>query len=138
MDSVLQWLWVSCHGPQASLIFPYLIPMLPDIFGMSELNDSPELQTYSSAVLYVLSAITPAPEFVGDILQNFVKAIKSSKVTNIAMILLRFILTSADTVMADPSQRRTGACGVLLPQFDGHKTGRSIDGYGRLPRLFVG
>jgi len=71
---------VSSHGSQASLIFPYVIPMLPDIFKMSELNDSSELQTYSSAVLYVLSAVTPVPEFVDVILQRFVAAIKSSTV----------------------------------------------------------
>jgi proteasome activator subunit 4 len=55
--------------------------MLPDIFKMSELNDSSELQTYSSAVLYVLSAVNPAPEFVDVIIQNFVTAIKFSTVT---------------------------------------------------------
>lgn len=54
--------------------------MLPDIFKMSELNDSSELQLYSSAVMYVLSAVTPAPEFVDVILDNFVTAIKSSTV----------------------------------------------------------
>ena len=77
---MLHWIWVYSHGSEASLIFPYLVPMLPDIFKMSELNDSSELQTYSSAVLYVLSAINPAPEFVDVILQNFVVAIKSSSV----------------------------------------------------------
>jgi proteasome activator subunit 4 len=47
---------------------------------MSELKDSSELQMYSTAVLYVLSAITPPAEFVADILENFVTAIKSSQV----------------------------------------------------------
>lgn len=48
---------------------------------MSELNDSSDLQTYSSAVLYVLSAVTPPREFVDVILHNFVEAIKSSTVS---------------------------------------------------------
>jgi proteasome activator subunit 4 len=47
---------------------------------MSELNDNSELQKYSSAVLYVLSAVDLAPEFVNVILQSFVVAIKSSRV----------------------------------------------------------
>lgn len=111
--------------------------MLPDVFGMSELNDSPELQTYSSAVLYVLSAITPAPEFVGDILQIFVKAIKLSKVMTID-IMLHHILTRVQTVLAHPPQRRTGSRSLFLPQFNGHKSGWSVHGYGRLPRLSVG
>jgi proteasome activator subunit 4 len=50
---------------------------------MSELNDSAEVQTYSSAVLYVLSAVNLAPDFVDVILQNFVAAIKSSTVRSL-------------------------------------------------------
>ena len=77
--------------------------MLPDVFGMSELNDSPELQTYSSAVLYVLSAITPAPEFVGDILQIFVKAIKLSKVMTIDIMLHHILNSRANSPGASAS-----------------------------------
>ncbi|KDQ54780.1 hypothetical protein JAAARDRAFT_134622 [Jaapia argillacea MUCL 33604] len=77
--TLLQWLWASCHGPQASLIFPYILPMLPEILRMSELSDSSELQNYSSAVLYVLSAVTPPPEYINVILEHFLGAIRSSK-----------------------------------------------------------
>lgn len=52
----------------------------PEVLRMSELNDSSELQTYSSAVLYVLSAVTPPPEYVEVIAENFISAIKSSTV----------------------------------------------------------
>jgi proteasome activator subunit 4 len=48
---------------------------------MSELNDSSELQTYSSSVLYILSAVTPPVEYVEAILDNFVTAVKSSTVS---------------------------------------------------------
>ncbi|KAL1951786.1 hypothetical protein VTO73DRAFT_935 [Trametes versicolor] len=76
--TILQWVWDFAHGPQAPLIFPYIIVLLPEIIRMSELNDSSELQTYSSAVLYVLSAVTPPPEFIEVIADNFINAIKSS------------------------------------------------------------
>ncbi|KAI0762664.1 ARM repeat-containing protein [Fomes fomentarius] len=76
--TVLQWVWDFAHGPQAPLIFPYTIVLLPEIIRMSELNDSSELQTYSSAVLYVLSAVTPPPEYIEVIADNFINAIKSS------------------------------------------------------------
>ncbi|KAI8995384.1 ARM repeat-containing protein [Trametes punicea] len=76
--TILQWVWDFAHGPQAPLIFPYVVVLLPEIIRMSELNDSSELQTYSSAVLYVLSAVTPPPEFVEVIADNFITAIKSS------------------------------------------------------------
>lgn len=45
---------------------------------MSELNDSSDLQTYSSAVLYVISAVFAPIDHVDIILDNFVTAIKSS------------------------------------------------------------
>ncbi|KAF9474298.1 hypothetical protein BDN70DRAFT_884955 [Pholiota conissans] len=76
--TLLQWIWVHAHGPTACLMFPYAVAMMPEILRMSELNDSSELQTYSSAVLYILSAVTPPVEFIEAILDNFVVAIKSS------------------------------------------------------------
>ncbi|KAI0961210.1 hypothetical protein AcV7_000369 [Taiwanofungus camphoratus] len=76
--TLLQWIWEFSHGPQATLILPYAITLLPEVLRMSELNDSSELQTYSSAVLYVLSAVTPPPEYVEVIAENFISAIKSS------------------------------------------------------------
>ncbi|KAF9073820.1 hypothetical protein BDP27DRAFT_1318212 [Rhodocollybia butyracea] len=76
--TLLQWIWVSAHGSQACLVFPYAVQMMPEILRMSELNDSSDLQTYSTAVLYVLSAITPVREYIPVILENFVTAIKSS------------------------------------------------------------
>ncbi|KAK7468647.1 Proteasome activator BLM10 [Stygiomarasmius scandens] len=76
--TLLQWIWVSAYGAQACLMFPYAVAMMPEILRMSELNDSSDLQTYSTAVLYVLSAVTPVAEYVPIILENFVSAIKSS------------------------------------------------------------
>ncbi|KAF4572630.1 hypothetical protein EYR36_007140 [Pleurotus pulmonarius] len=76
--TLLQWIWTSAHGAQASLIFPYAIRLLPEILRMAELSDSPDLQRYSTAVLYVISAITPPSEYVEVILTDFVDAIKSS------------------------------------------------------------
>ncbi|KAJ6574754.1 hypothetical protein B0H19DRAFT_932973 [Mycena capillaripes] len=76
--TLLQWIWISAYSSHASLIFPYAVPMMPEILRMSELNDSSDLQVYSSAVLYVLSAVAVPDVYVQDILENFVSAIKSS------------------------------------------------------------
>lgn len=46
---------------------------------MTELNDNTELQSYSSAVLYSLSAVTPPADYIETILEHFVVAVKSSK-----------------------------------------------------------
>jgi hypothetical protein len=66
----------------------------PEILRMSELNDSSELQIYSEAVLYVLSAVTPPQEYVDIILANFLAEIKSTTVSGFATIpSLMFILS---------------------------------------------
>jgi len=59
-------------------VLPYAIALMPEILRMSELNDNSELQSYSSAVLYILSAVTPPTEYVEVILDNFILGIKSS------------------------------------------------------------
>lgn len=48
---------------------------------MSELNDSSELQLYSSAVLYVVSAVQCPAEYIAVILDNYVSAVKTSGVS---------------------------------------------------------
>jgi proteasome activator subunit 4 len=76
--SLLRWLWVSFYSPQAPLMFPYMLPLLPEIFRMSELSDNPELQTHSQAVLYILSAVAPPLKSIEAIGDSFVRAISSS------------------------------------------------------------
>ncbi|KAJ7462735.1 armadillo-type protein [Mycena galericulata] len=76
--TILQWIWISAYSSHAALIFPYAVPMMPELLRMSELNDSSDLQVYSSAVLYVLSAVAVPDVYVPEILENFVSAIKSS------------------------------------------------------------
>lgn len=50
---------------------------------MSELNDNPELQKYSSAVLQVLSGVYLPATFAEAVLERLVEAIQSSKVCEI-------------------------------------------------------
>jgi hypothetical protein len=78
---------ISVYSSHVVGIFLYMFQGLPnwcsnrpDILRMSELSDSSELQRYSSAVLYVLSAVTPPREYVEIILETLVTSIKSSTV----------------------------------------------------------
>ena len=52
----------------------------PEILAMTEMNDNPELQMYSSAVLYVLSAVTPPEEYVEVVADSFINTIKAATV----------------------------------------------------------
>ncbi|KAJ3807112.1 hypothetical protein F5876DRAFT_90743 [Lentinula aff. lateritia] len=76
--TLLQWIWVSAHGSQASLMFNYAVPMMPEIFRMCDISDNNDLQVYSTAILYVVSAVSPRKEHIDIILGHFVTAIKSS------------------------------------------------------------
>ncbi|KAI0094551.1 ARM repeat-containing protein [Irpex rosettiformis] len=76
--TLLQWIWTAAHGPHPNLVFRYIVILLPEILRMSELNDSSELQRYSSAVLYILSAVNAPPDYVEVVAEHFLSAIKSS------------------------------------------------------------
>ncbi|EGO02735.1 hypothetical protein SERLA73DRAFT_102663 [Serpula lacrymans var. lacrymans S7.3] len=76
--TMLLWVWISSHGPQACLVFPSAISMLPEILKMLELNDNSELQKYATGVLYVLSAVHLPSEYVGAVLEALVSSIKDS------------------------------------------------------------
>lgn len=47
---------------------------------MTDLNDHPELQMYSSAALYVLSAVTPPNEYVEIVADSLIATLKASQV----------------------------------------------------------
>ncbi|KDQ20580.1 hypothetical protein BOTBODRAFT_169318 [Botryobasidium botryosum FD-172 SS1] len=76
--TILQWIWTVCHSAQALTIFPYIMPLLPEMLHMAELQDSSELQMFSAGVLYILTAVCPPEEFVEPITDNFIRAVQSS------------------------------------------------------------
>jgi hypothetical protein len=88
---------------------------------MSEQSDSPELQAYSSGVLYILSALTPLPDYVDPILDKFVEIIESSSVS-ICLPTKRPIIANSCFIVVEDSSSRTPSSGHLLlsepPIFD--------------------
>jgi len=97
---------------------------------MSELNDSSELQTYSSAVLYVVSAVTPPAEDIGMILNHFMDAIKSSTVTYYSVLRVPINLDPSFLVLADPIACSTPFAGFLSPKSSVNIPGRYPEGDG--------
>ncbi|KAH7915111.1 armadillo-type protein [Hygrophoropsis aurantiaca] len=83
--TMLLWLWVSFHGPEASLVLPHAVAFLPEMLKMSELNDNAELQKYSSAILNALSTLYLRQEYVDEILSSLIASIKYSKSWRIRM-----------------------------------------------------
>ncbi|KZT23745.1 hypothetical protein NEOLEDRAFT_1135845 [Neolentinus lepideus HHB14362 ss-1] len=113
--TLLQWIWVSSYGPQACMTFPYITAMLPEILVMTELSDSTELQTYSSAVLYVLSAVTPPVEYIERILVIYVDALKSAKSWRIRLnVLPSLVVFFFRNLLSIPDQSISAIMDVLL------------------------
>ncbi|KAG2149717.1 armadillo-type protein [Suillus cothurnatus] len=77
--TMLLWLWVSLYSPEACLVRPHAMALLPELLSMSELSDNPELQKYSSAVLRVFSSVHLPPSLTHIVLENLVSAIQSSE-----------------------------------------------------------
>jgi len=99
------------------------------MFRMSELNDSPDLQTYSSAILYVISAMTTPLSYVEVILDNFASAIKSSKVKPVRLFVSK-PSNSLNLVMAHSPSCFTGPRCILLPQSRSHSAQRNLKANG--------
>ncbi|TFK57500.1 ARM repeat-containing protein [Heliocybe sulcata] len=113
--TLLQWIWVSSYGPQACMMFPYITVMLPEILAMTELSDSSELQTYSSAVLYVLSAVTPPVEYIEKILDVYVGALKSAKSWRVRLnVLPSLVVFFFRNLLTIPDKSISAVMDVLL------------------------
>ena len=102
---------------------------------MSELNDSSELQKYSSAVLYVLSAVDSPPDYVHVIANHFLTAIKSSNVSEYFACLSFVNGFSRNTVVARTLKCATHSTGFLLQKPHVHRRRRRYKDDGRPPGL---
>lgn len=69
---------------------------------MSELNDNPELQKYSSAVLQVMSAVYLPATFAEAVLEKLVEAIQLSKVCEVVLTCISRY-NGTHTVLAHPA-----------------------------------
>ncbi|KAG1755009.1 uncharacterized protein EDB91DRAFT_1096702 [Suillus paluster] len=77
--TMLLWLWVSLYSPEACLVRPHAMALLPELLSMSELSDNPELQKYSSSVLRLLSSSYLPSSLTHIVLDKLVSAIQSSE-----------------------------------------------------------
>ncbi|KAL5534546.1 hypothetical protein ACEPAG_1009 [Sanghuangporus baumii] len=84
--TLLSWIWTVGHSSEASTMFAYIMPLLPEILRMTELNDNRELMMYSSGVLFILSAVTPPHEYVEKIVDQCLSVIKESSSYKIKLV----------------------------------------------------
>ena len=88
-----------------------------------------------SAVLYVLSAVTPPHEYVEDILNHFVNAIKSSTVCVSVVYVNILVALTCGTVVENPTGCVAHPCGFLLPEPAEHFQFRRYTSHGGVAGL---
>lgn len=85
---------------------------------MSELQDSSEVQQYSSGVLYILSSIAAPPEFIEPLTEAFIDAVESSSVSGVSSSnsLNCSYCYFCFLVMADSAQSHSRSRCLVLPK----------------------
>ena len=68
-----------------SFCLPFLMIVLnsPEVLGMLELYDNMDLPIYGSAILYLLSIVTPPREYVELAAEAFINTIQSTSVSSL-------------------------------------------------------
>ncbi|KIY51336.1 hypothetical protein FISHEDRAFT_37321 [Fistulina hepatica ATCC 64428] len=86
--TLLLWFWAYVYSPCASKVYPYVVPMIPEILRMAELNDNTDLHKYGNGVLYILSSILPPTEYIDVMFNDYMNVIKSSSSWRIRLVAI--------------------------------------------------
>ncbi|WVQ81077.1 hypothetical protein IAT38_003199 [Cryptococcus sp. DSM 104549] len=76
--SVLAWLTVELSDVHGVAAFPYIIPVLPEIFALRELNDNIELAKMAGKLLVMITSITPALDLIDPLISRLTDILQSS------------------------------------------------------------
>ena len=75
---VLAWLYESLCGFQATGTYPFIVPLLPEIFQMQDINDDQDLQNMATHVLNQIASYTYPPAIVHQMIDKFVEILTES------------------------------------------------------------
>jgi len=75
---VCKWLFQVLHDTNASSAFDYIVPLMPEIFRFSEVNDNDELASRAELVLTRMCGVTPPRPLINPILDSIFAAIQTS------------------------------------------------------------
>ncbi|KAH9487110.1 Proteasome activator complex subunit 4 [Psilocybe cubensis] len=76
--TVCKWLYLSLHDLHANSTFDYILPLMPEIFRFTEVNDNNSLASRASSLLIRMCGVTPPVVHVNPILSEIFDAIQSS------------------------------------------------------------
>ncbi|TFK57485.1 hypothetical protein OE88DRAFT_1651225 [Heliocybe sulcata] len=76
--TVCKWLWHLLHSTHAMPVFDYMLPLMPELFRFSEVNDNDELSSRASILLVRMCGVTPPLSLVNSVLDSIFDAIHNS------------------------------------------------------------
>ncbi|KAF9568562.1 hypothetical protein CPC08DRAFT_679680 [Agrocybe pediades] len=76
--TVCKWLYQSLHDLHANSTFDYILPLMPEIFRFTELNDNSNLASRASSLLVRMCGVTPPVSLISGILDAIFDAIQTS------------------------------------------------------------
>lgn len=76
--TIVTWLTTELGVPRATCAFAYVLPMLPSIFEMRDMNDNPTLQKWCAALLGVMPSVTPPLELLDPLMDALIHTLETS------------------------------------------------------------
>ncbi|ORX39177.1 putative membrane protein [Kockovaella imperatae] len=76
--TTLSWITVELSDVHAVGSFPYIIPFLPQIFELRELNDNPDLQRVAGRLLAMITSITPPFDLIEPLMSKLISILQDS------------------------------------------------------------
>ncbi|KDR84809.1 hypothetical protein GALMADRAFT_217878 [Galerina marginata CBS 339.88] len=76
--TICKWLYQSLHDLHANSTFDYILPLMPEIFRFTEVNDNNNLASRASSLLVRMCGVTPPVPLINPILDAIFDAIQTS------------------------------------------------------------
>ncbi|KAF8898398.1 hypothetical protein BD779DRAFT_1607219 [Infundibulicybe gibba] len=76
--TVCKWLYLTLHDIHAISVFDYILPLMPELFRFTEVNDNDELAARASTLLVRMCGVTPPTSMIDSLLDAIFEAIQSS------------------------------------------------------------
>jgi len=75
---VCKWLFQLLHDTNAMSAFDYILPLMPEVFRFSEVNDNNELAGRADLLLVRMCGVTPPRSLISPMLDSIFRAIQTS------------------------------------------------------------
>ncbi|TFK76829.1 hypothetical protein BDN72DRAFT_890635 [Pluteus cervinus] len=96
--TICKWLFQAVHDIHAISTFDYILPLLPELFRFTEVNDNDELASRASILLVRMCGVTPPVSLINPILDSIFEAIQTSPSWKVRLKALPLVQASTPQV----------------------------------------